>query len=402
MTKILFLADTATFAHASRSMLLAHACAELGATTAIATGALPDILKNDIKIPHFNCTTTDPKAFTSRILWGLPPFSRSEISQGVVQELEIFKQFSPDIVISDLRVSTTIAAKIAGIPAIALTNSYWHDLEQGRLPEVPLLQMMKILGVKLSDRIASMAYPFSEKLILAPINSVRRAYGLPAITAFREVFLGGDAIAYCEPLFLPKKHKHLNVPDHYLGCVSWSARSSATTVFKEGRGIYLSLGSSGSFDALPKLIQCVEALNRPVILSLAGRRYSGKMPSMVQVANFVDPDRVLPSCDLAITNGGSPSSLQALSHGVPVVGITTNLDQILCMRRLSTYGAAVSARACDLKPDALLALCRTVLSETRYREKAKEFQSINSVLNPAKELFALIANVLRNAAPVAQ
>jgi UDP:flavonoid glycosyltransferase YjiC (YdhE family) len=394
MTKILFSADTATFAHASRSMLLAHACAEYGATTAIATGELPDALKGDLKIPHFRCSTTDPKDFTNRILWGLPPFSKQEISRGVVEELDIIKRFSPNIIVSDLRVSTMIAATISGIPLISLTNSYWHDLEQGQIPEAPLLQMMKLLGVRLTDRLVKLSYPFSEKLILAPINTVRKKYRLPPYTAFRDIFLRADALAYCEPFFQPILRRKAYIPERYLGCVSWSARSATTDGFKDGRGIYVSLGSSGDLSALPKILTAVERLKLPTILSLAGRTYHGNVPASIQVASFVDPDRILPGCDLAITNGGSPSSLQAMSHGVPVVGITTNLDQILCMQRISQFGAGVSARACDLDVDALEALFRKVLSGPTYGERAKQFQTLNRPLNSTKELFVLMETLL--------
>ena len=253
MTKILFSADTATFAHASRSMLLAHACVDDGAITAIATGELPDALKGDLKIPHFRCTTTDPRDFTSRIQWGLPPFSKHEISRSVVEELDIIKRFSPNIIVSDLRVSTMIAATISGIPLISLTNSYWHDLEQGQIPEAPLLQMMKLLGVRLTDQIVKLCYPFSEKLVLAPINAVRKEYRLPSYAAFGDIFLRADAVAYCEPLYQPIMRRKVYVPERYLGCVSWSAKSSTAQGFQGERGIYVSLGSSGDLGALPKI-----------------------------------------------------------------------------------------------------------------------------------------------------
>lgn len=47
--------------------------------------------------------------------------------------------------------------------------------------------------------------------------------------------------------------------------------------------------------------------------------------------------------DLVVCNGGSPTTFQALSEGVPVLGIPGNLDQFLNMHYLERYGVTKNA-----------------------------------------------------------
>lgn len=48
---------------------------------------------------------------------------------------------------------------------------------------------------------------------------------------------------------------------------------------------------------------------------------------------------------LVVCNGGSPTTNQAFTHGVPVLGIARNMDQFLNMRAIERYGAGVMLRS---------------------------------------------------------
>ena len=51
---------------------------------------------------------------------------------------------------------------------------------------------------------------------------------------------------------------------------------------------------------------------------------------------------------LVVCNGGAPAAYAALTSGVPILAIVTNLDQILNMRSLGATGASITLRG---RPD---------------------------------------------------
>ncbi|MFC3374324.1 hypothetical protein ACFOLJ_00110 [Rugamonas sp. CCM 8940] len=61
----------------------------------------------------------------------------------VEDDLHVFKQARPDLVVGDFRLSLSISARLAGLPYVALSNAYWSPYVRQRypLPDIPLARL---------------------------------------------------------------------------------------------------------------------------------------------------------------------------------------------------------------------------------------------------------------------
>ena len=75
---------------------------------------------------------------------------------------------------------------------------------------------------------------------------------------------------------------------------------------------------------------------------------------------------------LVICNGGSPSTHQALTQGVPVIGVANNLDQYLNMAAIVKAGAGQLLRAGTCDSRALVKAINEMLSDSSCRTAARE------------------------------
>jgi UDP:flavonoid glycosyltransferase YjiC (YdhE family) len=86
------------------------------------------------------------------------------------------------------------------------------------------------------------------------------------------------------------------------------------------------------------------------------------------------PGTILPglqaaaASDVVVCHGGSGTVYQALSQGVPVVGLVTNPDQMLVMRGVERAGAGIGLPARKATPSSVAAAIRRVLSEAGFKE----------------------------------
>lgn len=126
-----------------------------------------------------------------------------------------------------------------------------------------------------------------------------------------------------------------------------AARSSGSE-FPEGDGplIYVTMGSSGDPTVLATLIPALEAMGGRTMVASAGKSLSPSLVSQrTRIYDFLPGDQMCRQAQLVICNGGSPTTNQALRHGVPVLGIARNMDQFLNMGAITRFGAGLTMRS---------------------------------------------------------
>jgi UDP:flavonoid glycosyltransferase YjiC (YdhE family) len=75
--------------------------------------------------------------------------------------------------------------------------------------------------------------------------------------------------------------------------------------------------------------------------------------------------------DVVVCHGGSGTIYQALSQGVPVVGLVTNPDQMLVMRGVEAAGAGLGLLARTATATSVAGAVRRMLAEPGFRESAR-------------------------------
>ena len=203
-----------------------------------------------------------------------------------------------------------------------------------------------------------------------------RENGLPPLNGdIREMYTHGDYTAYADipelvPISgLPQNHRHI-------GAVLWSPVVEDPAwwdeLLTESPVVYVTLGSSGESDILPAVLEGLRDLPATILTATAGRTRLGSLPANARTAEFLDGSRAAARASLVISNGGSPTTYQALAAGVPVLGLTSNnMDQHLNMEAVCRAGAGevLGARGLDIRR--LRSTVEAMLGDPAYRQAAQ-------------------------------
>src|SRR6185437_13111769 len=95
-----------------------------------------------------------------------------------------------------------------------------------------------------------------------------------------------------------------------------------------------------------------------------------------------------------ICNGGSPTCYQALSAGVPVIGIASNLDQFLNMLAIERLGAGVMLRADRATVLDIRAIAIQMLDNARNANNAARIAGILSHYDAPRRFAEFIGQTL--------
>lgn len=146
--------------------------------------------------------------------------------------------------------------------------------------------------------------------------------------------------------------------------------------------IYASLGTvrANSPAAFNIIARACASLKHQVVLSLGGMLLTpdemGALPENVIVAHYVPQDELLKQASLMVTHAGLNTTLDALSHGVPLVAIPITDDQPGVAARVRWRGVGTVLPFRDLSEACLKEKIEEVITRPCYREAAKEICAI--------------------------
>ncbi len=290
----------------------------------------------------------DPAVFADRLARGLPLLDEVTLLAQVAEDRQLLAQERPDLVIGDFRLSLSISARLAGVPYAAICNAYWSPYAADQRLPLPVLRWTRWVPLAATSWLFNRA----QSLLLAPhaqpMNAVRRALGLTSLgNNLRRVYTDADYTLYADSPALfplvgaPPSHRHV-------GPLVWSPPGSCPAWWGDlpvdRPLVYVTMGSSGAADVLPQVLDLLAS--RPVIAAVAtaGAILPRSRWPNAWLADYLPGEHVAARARLVICNGGSPTAQQALVHGVPVLGLCSNLDQLLNMQGLEAAGLGVSMR----------------------------------------------------------
>jgi UDP:flavonoid glycosyltransferase YjiC (YdhE family) len=346
--KILFVAEAVTLAHVGRPLALAgaldarryelhFACAP-GHEAMLAGGALT----------YWPIASIPGAQFLAALAAGRPVYDEATLRRYVEDDRRLLAEVRPDLVVGDFRLSLSVSARLARVPYIAVSNAYWSPYVRQHY-QVPAIPLARHLPLALADGLFRLVRPLAFAAHTLPLNRVRRLHGLPALGwDLRRVYTDADWTAYADipELFAPEGMP----PSHrYLGPVIWSP-PVAPPAWWDGLPselplVYVTLGSSGQGALLATVLDALASLPVTVVAATAGKAMPTTVPANAHVASYLPGDEAARRASLVVCNGGSPTSQQALTAAVPVLGIAGNLDQFLNMHGIVAAGAGALLRA---------------------------------------------------------
>ena len=117
-------------------------------------------------------------------------------------------------------------------------------------------------------------------------------------------------------------------------------------------------------------------------------------PSNVHVARYLPLDVVAARCKLVICNGGSLTTYGAFVANAPVLGVCTNLDQLLNMQAVERLGAGISLRAGTACTDDFKRCSSELLYNPNYRAQAGVVGQRVVEFDPAQRFRDLVSEAI--------
>lgn len=372
-TRLLVMAEGVTLAHVGRALRLAQAAHDAGADVVFACDPRFDGFVRHVPYRTTAMESISIGSFVAALDRGAPVFTYDILARYVEADLALLERVRPHAVIGDFRLSLSVSARLAGVPYVNVTNAYWSPYARPDFV-APDIAPFRGWNQSLADAAFRAARPLAFSIHARPMNRLRSKHGLPSFGPdVRRVYCDGDVTLYAD---VPQLVPVFNAPasHRYVGPVTWSPTVPLPPWWAEATAaeppIYLSLGSSGSIDLLREIVEWLQPLGCPMIVATAGRAIDRITGSRVWAAEFLPGEVASGVACVVVCNGGSPSTYQALMHGVPVVGIAGNLDQHLNMGYVARSGAGTMLRSQCIDADSCRAAVERALTDAQMRERA--------------------------------
>ncbi len=369
MKRLLFVVEDITLAQVVRLVKLAKSLPRDGYEVHFASAHFDPLIFSDTDFTQHEIYTYEHAL--KRLERGQRLYSKGVLSRYVQEELALFQRVKPDVVIGDLRLSLTVSAPHAGIPYAALINAYWSRAMQRTAFPLPEHPIVKLLGQRLAAQYFPQAMPRVLAWFAAPVNTLRKQYGLQPLGDLIDVMMYGDRVLFPDvPGITPLSA--LSANETFLGPVLWEPSLPPPAWWERSlgaRAVYVTMGSSGRSDRLPMVLKALTRLDLPTMVSSAGR--SLELPGNVLAAPYLPGSAAAQRAAFVVCNGGSSTGYQALREGKPVLGIASNLDQYLAMTAVRDAGAGVLLRSDSLTEAAVHDAALALLEDDRYRAGAQ-------------------------------
>ena len=375
-TRILFVGEAVTLAHVARPLVLANALDPARYEVIFACANQYRIwLTGSDHVRHLPLKSLSPERFVAALAAGRPVYDQGTLEGYVEEDRRILREIRPDLVVGDFRLSLAVSAPLEGVRYFNLTNAHWSPyakLARYPFPEHPL---SKRVGLPVAETLFRCVRPLIFRMHALPLNRVRKAHGLSPFADLREAYTWGDRTLYADvPELVPTADPPAS--HRYLGPVLWSPPAPLPSwwgsIPNDRPLVYVTMGSSGQVSALPALVSALAALPVYAMVATAGRVTMTGLPSNVYAAKYLPGMVAAGRSALVVCNGGSATVYQALSQGVPVLGIASNMDQHLTMGAVQTANAGVLVRAEQATENRVSDAVALTLNAPQFGQGAKQ------------------------------
>jgi UDP:flavonoid glycosyltransferase YjiC (YdhE family) len=252
-----------------------------------------------------------------------------DLSHIYKDQVRIIKQLKPAAVLGDMAPTLKMAAEKTGLCYLSLTNGYMsrHYAYVRRMPRsYPLYNLFSLLPTSLYTYFTNIGEHLYFQNIHRPFSKIRKCAGLSAKHSYMQE-LEGDVNLVCD---LPELFPQRDLPKNFLFIPPLfhpldNHNEDFTTRLDAGRKtLFVSMGSTGEWKKVSFLNNTEY---RQYNIVTAGDKYRIVKGVNVHAYDFINDSKVFSIIDLVICHGGSGTCYQALSYGIPVLGIASHLEQ---------------------------------------------------------------------------
>ena len=376
--------------HAGRSIPLARMIQKEGDEVLFSTYLdAVDYVKREkfplVAAPSINLTVKPDGSVDFRGTAAESGFSLHIFLRQVLSEIRFMKSFKPDVVVSDSRASSILAAKMLGIPEVTLLNQYQviiprekRFLRLARIGDASLLGLIgKMWSLGNCVLILDFPKPYTVSLynlripprmrkkvkIIGPTIEVRPD-SLPSKDEVKEMLGFGRNPLIFVPISGPVREK-----SYLIGVLK-----EIMCRFPEKYDVVMSLGDPNS-------------MSKPI--------KNGKVVIYPWLPHRFD---LLKACDLVIARAGHGTIVQSMYYGKPLILIPTpnQTEQHNNARRAEELGIAKIIPQRKTSYDNLLSSVEEVLEKDGYGKRAEKIQKEVLTYNGVEKAFEIITSLAKD------
>jgi UDP:flavonoid glycosyltransferase YjiC (YdhE family) len=131
-----------------------------------------------------------------------------------------------------------------------------------------------------------------------------------------------------------------------------------------------------------------------VIAATAGKVELEHLPTNILLADYLPMDIASAHSVLVISNGGSLTTYQALANSVPVIGLCSNMDQLLNMNAIERLGSGIALRAARVTSNVLSEAVTEMLDKPSHAQAAKQICQMLAQTNSEKRFRDFVSEIL--------
>ena len=186
---------------------------------------------------------------------------------------------------------------------------------------------------------------------------------------------------------------------HYIGPIVWEPEIPLPSwygdVDRTKKTIYFSMGSTGYARFFNQAVEIFGGSKYQCIMTTAGMSEISTYPENFFVVDYAPGSRILAISDLVVCHGGNGTIYQAMSQGVPIIGIPTMHDQEFNLDQVVELRIGIHLSELKFKPEHLSNAVEKIINDTQIRQNALKYKEIMASYNGPMKGAALIDALLR-------
>jgi UDP:flavonoid glycosyltransferase YjiC (YdhE family) len=375
-TKVLVIGEAVTLSHVVRPSVLARG---------LDAGRFDIVMARDPRFDHLigpypfrtiDIESTFPKeGLADRLAIGTPLFDADTLTTYVEEDLSLIDAEGPDLVVGDMRHSLAIATALRGVPFINISSAQWSPY--AKFDSIVFnLPMRESLPEPVQDLVVGLFFPAGSAAYSHPMNVVRTRYKLPPLPLdVRHLFASGDYVVYPD---LPEIISTSGMPANhrFVGPILWSPEMPLPDwwdgVPTDKPIVYVNLGSSGRHGLVETIVEGVSRLPVTVMAATASPNLAVREAEKLFVADYLPGVEAAARADLVVGNGGAMPAQQALAGGAAVLGIPSNMDQLVYARAMKRAAVGDYIEAALVTAEAVQRMAWKLLYTRPYRDEARK------------------------------
>lgn len=310
------------------------------------------------------------------------------------------------MVVDQTTVEGGAIARYLNIPYVTVCSALPFDSEAGIPPVFSTWSYANTWWLKLRNS-------FIHRFISAPLGRIVQA---PTRTFFKEQnlpipenFNSPLAIICHQPQSFEFPRQQL--PNNFYFTGPYHTTTSRTKVdfpwhkLTEKPLIYASMGTLQNRlgNVFQMIAAACENFDAQLVISLGGSGNPEDLPTLPGspiVVNYAPQIELLQRANLTITHAGMNTTLESLTHGVPMVAIPVTNDQPGIAARIKWTGAGEFIELNQLTTEKLNQTVKKVLETPKYRQRAQQFKQEIENSGGTKQAIAIIEQALTTKEPV--